>query len=104
MPHVRRRAWLAQFSAAAKGDQHVVCRGKILELLDEDGLEALIVAPGQNGGDVIGQADDLESLPRRIRKVGPLERRLGEVFANVRGIGSASAVAAEEHKPPLFVG
>ena len=70
--------------------QQVARRGQVLELLDEDPVVALVVGPGHDPGGVVGQAQDLE--PLLVLEVA--ERALGQVLAEVRGVGARAAVAA----------
>src|SRR5262245_57238883 len=49
-------------SRAADGDEQISRAGDILQLLDEDAVEALVVGPGEDVGRVVGEAEDLEAF------------------------------------------
>ena len=64
---------------AADGDEQVARAGQVLELLDEDAVEALVVAPGEDVRRVVGQAEDAQaascvSLSKSSRRSVPLPR------------------------------
>src|SRR5262245_49398180 len=45
-------------AGATDGDQQVAGTSQVLELLDKDAIEALVVAPGEDIGGVVGEAED----------------------------------------------
>ena len=80
--------------------QQVAGRGEVLELFDEDPVVALVVGPGHDPGGVVGQAQDLE--PLLVLEVA--QGALGQVLAEVRGVGPRAAVAADEDEAAGVVG
>src|SRR4051812_5799998 len=46
----------------ADGDEQIARTGQVLELLDEDAVEAFVVAPGEDIGRIVGEAQDAEPL------------------------------------------
>ena len=83
-------------AAAANGDEQIAGAGEILELFDEDAVEPLVVAPGENVGGVVGEAEHLEAFFLIVFEVLAAQRTLPQVFTEVGGIGAAAAVAADE--------
>src|SRR5262249_11331239 len=69
-----------------------------------DALEALVVAPGEDVGRVVGQAEDADALLRVVVEIFATERALADVFAKVRRVGTAAAVAAHEDESALAIG
>ena len=84
-------------------DEQIARRGQVLQLLHEDAIEPLVVAPGQDVGRVVGQAQDLEPLLGVVVEELPGERPLAQVLAEVRGVRAAAAVADHEDEPALDV-
>ena len=78
-------------------------RGQVLELLDEDAIEALVVAPGEDVGRVVGQAEDAQPLLGVVVEVLAAQRALAEVLAEVRGVGAAAAVADDEDEAAALI-
>ena len=76
--------------------QDVAGRGQVLQLLDEDPVVSLVVAPCHDPGGVVGQAENLE--PFLVLEVA--QGTLGQVFAEVRGTGTRPAVADDEDEAP----
>jgi len=64
------------------GDEQVTGAGEVLELFDEDAVEALVVTPGEDVGGVVGQAQHLQA-PLRFEVA---QRALGQILTQVRGI------------------
>ena len=48
-------------AGTADGDQEVAGVGEVFELFDENAVEAFVVAPGEDVGGVVGEAEDAES-------------------------------------------
>ena len=71
---------------------------QVLELFDEDAVEALVVAPGEDVRRVVGQAEDAQALLAVVVEVLAAQRALAEVLAEVRGVRAAAAVAADENE------
>ena len=87
-------------SRAGDREQDVTWGREVLELLEEDAVIAFVVCPGHDAGGVIGQAQDFE--PLLVIEVA--EGALGQIFAEVRGIGAGAAVAADENESAFIVG
>ena len=97
-PLTERPAWRAlQQHHAEVAPRH------LRELFDEDPVKALVVAPGQQVGRVVGQAEHAQALLAVVVEVGPGQRPLAEVLAEVRGVGAAAAVADEEDQAAVLV-
>jgi len=90
-------------AGAADGDQKVAGARQVLQLLDENAIEAFIVAPGENVGSVIGEADDAQPFLAIIIEVVARQGALAEVFAKMRRVGAAAAVADDKDKAATFV-
>ena len=88
-------------AGAADGDQQVARAGQVLELLDEDAVEAFVVAPGQDVRRVVGQAQDAQAFLGVVVEVLAAQRALAQVLAEVRGVRAAAAVAAQEDNAAL---
>ena len=86
-------------SRTRDGEQNVAGRSEILQLLEEDPVVAFVIGPGHDAGGVVGQAQDLE--PLLVFEIA--KRALGQIFAEVRGVGARTAVAADEDEPAFVV-
>src|SRR5262245_10531391 len=86
-------------AAPADCDEQVARGGEVLQLLDEDPVEPLVVAPGQDVRGIVGQAEDLESLLGVVVEELAGERPLADVLADVGGVRPAPAVADDEDEP-----
>ena len=88
---------------AADGDEQVAGAGQVLQLLHEDAVEALVVAPGEDVRRVVGQAEDAETLFRVVVEVLAAQRSLADVLAEMRGVRAAAAVADQEDEAVALV-
>src|SRR5262249_16224207 len=76
-----RRQHVGAVARAADGDEQVARRRQVLELFDEDAVEALVVAPGQDVRGVVGQAEDAQPPLAVVVEVLAPQRALAEFLA-----------------------
>src|SRR5262249_61776592 len=75
---------------------------QVLHLLDEDAVEALVVAPGEDVRRVIGQAEDADALLLAL-EVLPAQGALADVLAEVAGVRPAAAIADDKDKAVALI-
>src|SRR5262249_42898724 len=90
-------------AGAADGDEQVARPGQVLQLLHEDALEALVVAPGEDVRRVVRQAQDAQALLPVVVEVLAAQGALAQVLAEVGGVGAAAAVAAQKDGAAVLV-
>ncbi len=90
-------------AGAADRNQEIAGVGQVFELFDEDAVEAFVVAPGQELGRVIGQAEDAEPFLGVVVEIFPAKRAFAEVLTEMRGIGAATAVADDEDGAVFYI-
>src|SRR5262249_18011893 len=77
--------------------------GQVLELLDKDAVESFVVAPREDIGCVVGEAQNAQAFLGVIIKVLAAEGAFAHVFAKVRRIGATAAVADDEDEAALQI-
>ncbi len=90
-------------AGTADGDEQIAGTSKVLQLLDEDALEPLVVAPCEDIRRIVGQAEDADALLFVVVEIFAPERAFADVFAEMRGIRSTPAVADDKDKSIALV-
>jgi hypothetical protein len=88
-------------SAAAQGQQEVVLLCVVVQLLDEDLVEAVVIADGQNPRTVGRQIVHAEA---GVRQVVPVHELAGEVLSHMGRHGRHAAVTDNKHLPVVLEG
>ena len=88
---------------AADRHEQVAGTGQVLQLLDEDALETLVVGPREDVRRVVGQAEDAQAFLLVVVEVLAAEGAFAHVFAEVRRVGAAAAVADHEDESALLI-